>query len=140
LLVSSPLSAVPEVLAGDVSWPGEKSISSGTVDGRLRLLELRTSGTVDLDGVVTFLQGDIEDEPVRAQVLPQLALDVALQVLVALVFRRKIIANIVSWGTIKLLRGLGRTCAAFLFFLKKLAPQLLDQAPVVLTPDIRELW
>ena len=38
LLISSTLSAVPEVLARDVCWPGEESIGSGAVGGRLWLL------------------------------------------------------------------------------------------------------
>ena len=38
LLVGDTFSAVPEVLAGDVCWPGKEPISSGAVDRRLGLL------------------------------------------------------------------------------------------------------
>lgn len=38
LLVGNAFSAVPEVLAGDVSWPGEEAVSSGAVHRGLRLL------------------------------------------------------------------------------------------------------
>ena len=36
--VSVTFSAIPEVLAGDIRWPGEESVSSGAVGGGLRLL------------------------------------------------------------------------------------------------------
>ena len=63
-------------------------------------------GTVDFHRVVTFLLVDVEDETIRTEVLPQLPLDVALQVLVALLLIRQVVAHVVIGWTVVLLHCL----------------------------------
>ena len=61
---------------------------------------------VDFHRIVALLLVDIEHEPVRTKMLPELPLDVTLQVLVTLLLVRKVVAYVVVWRTLVLHRGL----------------------------------
>ena len=90
-----------EILAGQAKKPlaleqltegwgsSEGKVRSGRVFCQNFLLTQQVSpGTVDFHRVVAFLLVDVEDKTVRTEVLSELALDVALQVLVALLLVR----------------------------------------------------
>ena len=87
-----------------------------------------SAGTVDFDWIVTFLLVDVEDKTIRTEVLPQLPLDVALQVLVALLLVRQVVAHVVIGRTLVLHRGLRGSS-----LLHKFIPQSLTQK------DVREM-
>ena len=86
-----------------------------------------SASTVDFDWIVTFLLVDIEDKTIRTEVLPQLPLDVALQVLVALLLVGQVVAHVVVGRTLVLHGSLGGSSLFHEFIPQSLTQKILEK-------------